>query len=144
MEKGQSGTIALSIIGLIIVGLLAFIAIKVSSPVITGNTIIQERYSNTLEENPSIAKGKLTSNTCRIDAPFYCNAWNIQNGKVILEIKNSIGQIYNIKSITLSACGSKDLNLNIKSFEMQTFEIFCSSASEDELFRTDISIEYYM
>lgn len=139
MKKGQSGVIALVIIGLVLVGLLAFIAFKLTTPKITGNVVNPSATNNAVLELS--ATGFLRSSSCMINPPFYCNAWNIKENQVALEIMNNGGETYNIKSLTLSSCGSVGSALSLGAGTKGTITLNCAITDKDN-FDTELIIRY--
>ncbi len=54
--------------------------------------------------------GRLTSNSCTVSAPWNCNAGlaSVGSNNVELELRNGGGEQFDVRSVTISNCGTLD------------------------------------
>jgi len=155
MRKGQSGTIALVIMGLVIVGLLAFIAFKLTTPSATDNVVYSPQTNIPTTSSPqdytpyqtqpstNYKPSKYVTGSAVVNPPFYMNAWNVKTDAVNLELRNNGGEDYFIQSIRVTDCGGNYAITPISAGTSASITIPCAlELTAGNTFSGDITITY--
>ncbi len=84
-----------------------------------------------------------TNGAVFLSPPFYANAWNVQQNKIILEIKNNGDERYNIENISISNCGINSSSLDVEPKNTTVITIDCNPLlNKEESFKGEITIKY--
>lgn len=100
--------------------------------------------------------GKYVPGSALVTAPFYANAWNIQEslgtlGGVNLELRNNGGETFTVNSVAVSNCGTlTPIGTEVEAGKLINIEVLCLVAEVDPVtglvdgssFKGDITISY--
>ena len=138
MKNGQSGITILVILGLIIVGILVFIAIKLSYPS-AGYVVYMPQQEETTQTPSNNVIG-----TTVIDPPFYPRGSVIKEDSISLEIMNNGGEDYLISRVDIGPyCTTGEINRPIIPGNPEVIKANCNPLNIiDQNFNGDITIRY--
>jgi len=76
--------------------------------------------------------------TCDIDSPIYCYSWELNRGKINLEVKNTANEDLKINSIEISGCEIYERSSTISEDKKKRFRLNCM----DDFVQGNIEISY--
>src|SRR3989344_5000931 len=96
--------------------------------------------------------GKYVTGSAIVNAPFYVNAWNVQesigtDGGINIELRNKGGEDYNVYSLGVSGCGTftPGTPQTVTASSTAIFQITCATGTgltAGNTFKGDITISY--